>query len=104
MTFDIANQLHLATLAFGSGLIGIVAHAVKKWQTHDAESVWAWLVRDNFRATVGSLGALVAAVAGAIAGDLFSGMTAVQIAVLAFPYGYANDSVVNRGAAPGAIQ
>ena len=98
MNIDLNNAYHLAAVVLTSGLAGMVAHSVKKWTRKETDSPLAYLLRDNLRATVASLGALLAAVLGAVTSDVFSGMTLVQVVLTAFPYGYANDSVVNKGA------
>lgn len=97
---DLNNQLHLAIVVLASGLLGMVGHSVKKWVNKETESPLAYLLRDNLRATVGSLIALVTAAVGAVTGDLLEGMTLVQVVMTCMPYGYMNDSVVNKGAEP----
>ena len=103
MTIDLTNQLHLAAVVLGSGLLGMAGHSIKKWVNKETESPLAYLLRDNLRATVGSLLALLTASAGAIAGDLLAGMTLLQVVLACAPYGYMNDSVVNKGAPPSGL-
>lgn len=98
MDFDLTNQLHLFALAFGSGLLGLLAHPIWKWQRGEIEGTpLDYLVRDHWRASVGSLMGLVSAVVIGMSSNIFDGMSVLQIVVMAFPYGYANDSVINRG-------
>lgn len=103
---DLTDSYQLFALAFGSGFLGLVTHPIVKWAKHDIEGTpLDYLMRDHWRATVGSFIALVTAVVGGMAAHIFDGMSVLQIVVMAFPYGYANDSVINKGtpkAAPDA--
>lgn len=103
MNIDLTNQFHLAAVVLSSGLLGMVGHSIKKWVNKETTSPLAYLMRDNLRATVGSLLALLTASAGAIAGDLLQGMTLLQVVIACAPYGYMNDSVVNKGAPPSGL-
>lgn len=105
MNLDLTNIFILAAVVIASGLAGMVAHAIKKWARKEIDgSPIDYLFRDHFRETVLSLGALLSAAAAALAGGLFEGMTLLQVVIAAFPYGYANDSVVNKGAQVGEIK
>lgn len=95
---DLTNSLHLFALAFGSGLLGLVTHPIVKWTRKEIEGTpLDYLMRDHWRATVGSFVALITAVVGGMAANIFDNMSVLQIVVMAFPYGYANDSVINKG-------
>lgn len=101
MNIDLTNTVHLSAVVLGSGLLGLVTHPIVKWARKEIDgSPLDYLVRDHARATVLSVLSLFSAAAAAISGDLFHGMTLMQIVVMAFPYGYANDSVLNKGSAP----
>lgn len=101
MTIDLNNTVHLSAVVIGSGLLGLITHPIVKWAKKDIDgSPWNYLVRDHFRATVASVIALVSAAVAALASDLFHGMSLLQIVVMAFPYGYANDSAINKGTPP----
>lgn len=98
MNIDLTNIAHVAAVLFGSGCAGMVAHSINKWRNKQSDSPLSYLLQDNLRATVGSLMSLMGAVGTAVFTDALTGMTIGQLILLAFPWGYANDSLVNKGA------
>lgn len=97
---DLGSVLHLSLVVFLSGLLGLITHPIVKWAKHEIDgSPLDYLLRDDLRASVLSLAALISATVAGVAGHLFEGMNLLQIILLAFPYGYANDSAFNKGSA-----
>lgn len=95
---DLTNKLHLFVLVMALGIFGMTSHPFIKWAKHEVESPIGYLFRDSLRATFLSFTALVSAAAAAVAADAFVNMNIWQVAMVAIPWGWANDSALNTGA------
>jgi len=82
----------------GAAGVGMLAHYVKSWAKGEITgNLVDYLFRDNPRATVLSLGGVLAAVATTFATGTLTGMSLQQLLLSGFTTGFAIDSTLNKG-------
>lgn len=88
---------HLAVLFYLAGLLGMLAHYVKKWSRGEYKgNLWAYLVADNPRATLSTVITYAAAATAVVATGSIAGMSLAQVFAAGFTTGFAIDSAVNK--------
>ena len=97
---DLNNVLHLWTVVYILGLLGMVSHYFKKWLRKEiAGSLFDYLFRDHARDTAYAVFAYSGVVASALLAGQFDALTLKQIALPAFLLGYTIDSALNKASA-----
>lgn len=97
----IFTQLALAMFFYlGSGVLGIVAHYLKKWAAGDIQgSLFCYLFMDYPKKTVLTLMMFLASAAGLLAlGSINVNTDPMMLVGAGFGIGWACDSGVNKGA------
>jgi hypothetical protein len=82
----------------GIAIVGMFAHYGKSWAKGEISgNLVDYLFRDNPRATVLSIGGVLAAVATTYATGTLTGLTLQQLLMSGFTTGFAIDSTLNKG-------
>lgn len=88
---------HVAIVFYLAGLVGMLAHYVKKWTRGEyAGNLWAYLFADNPRASLAAVITYVGAAAAVVATGSLDGMKLAQVVAVGFTTGFAIDSAVNK--------
>lgn len=90
---------HPATAFYIAGLLGMLAHYMKKWSKGEyVGNLWAYLYADKPRATLYAVITYVGASTAVVATGVLTGMQIASIIALGFTTGYVIDSSVNSTA------